>query len=79
MTTIARIDFMAWCPSTYAIRSFVCCVSYRSGRRLKYYGRVPAPVSRYMREGGCMVYVAPGVPYKYDVLANWPTGVIDRG
>lgn len=79
MATIAKIEFLGWRSSSSRKSSFMCQVSYLSGRHVRYYGRVPAPVSRYMREGGLKVYREAIVPYTFQALANWPVGVVDLG
>lgn len=49
MTAIKDVTFMQWWPREN-VYSFVCIVIYASGRRYKFYGRIPATVRRYFRE-----------------------------
>lgn len=49
MTAIKDVQFMKWCPRENVI-SFVCMVTYATGRLYKFYGRIPATVRRYFRE-----------------------------
>lgn len=58
--TIRQVDFIGWFKDgDRAQKSFVCVVTYDTGRRYHYYGRIPAPVARRLREIGHVVNVSP--------------------
>lgn len=49
MTAIKEVQFMNWWLRDN-VYSFVCIVTYASGRRYMFHGRIPATVRRYFRE-----------------------------